>query len=517
MTEGNLPSRRRRFAVGAACPRASTLLLAACLLLEGMLAARPALGQAAAAPSWQPTQSGTPWRQARRRRAIAEPRVAQTPAQGAPGSEYPADTSDQYQGSYDYDGNYTTERGYDYAAEGEPPVENEEGGFGPEGDADFGPAGGPYCQEPSGHGCTCFDWHGFYVRADYLLWWGKGFAAPPLVTTSVAGTPREEAGVLGLPTTSVLFPQGNFADTIMHGGRVRLGYWVDPCDTAAVEGTYYALGKSTTHFNASDQDFPILARPFVNIETDAVGNEAELVAYPGLFSGEISVLGSSQLQGADVILRHALCRDCDWRVDCLVGWRYNRLDEALVVSDSKTVLSGQTGLTVGTMLSEWDRFSTRNTFNGVVFGFITERRWCRWWLETRTTLALGNSRAQVTIDGQQTAVVPLPGGGQQVVVTPAGLLAQSTNIGTYADDNFTVIPQLGVNLGWEITCGLWATVGYNFLYWCNVARPGDQIDTDVNLSQLSPGGLVGLARPAFTGITSDYWAQGLNVGLAYRF
>ncbi|MEX0676239.1 MAG: hypothetical protein WD063_04150 [Pirellulales bacterium] len=27
----------------------------------------------------------------------------------------------------------------------------------------------------------------------------------------------------------------------------------------------------------------------------------------------------------------------------------------------------------------------------------------------------------------------------------------------------------------------------------------------------------GLPRPAYTGIHTDYWAQGLNFGLAYRF
>jgi hypothetical protein len=201
----------------------------------------------------------------------------------------------------------------------------------------------------------------------------------------------------------------------------------------------------------------------------------------------------------------------------LIGWRYNRLDETLAVNDSREVLSGQTGLTVGTVLAEWDRFSTRNTFNGVEIGVITERRHCRWWFETRATLGLGNNRAVTTIGGQQTAVVPLPGGGEQVTVTPAGLLAQSTNIGTYSDDSFAIVPQLGVNVGWEITCGLWATMGYNFMYWSQVARPGDQIDTDVNLSQLSPGGLVGLPRPEFPDRLTDYWAQGLNVGLAYRY
>jgi len=372
------------------------------------------------------------------------------------------------------------------------------------------------CNSGCGWGHNC-GWHNLYVRADYLLWWGKGFGAPPLVTTSVDGTPRADAGVLGLPGTSVLSPSGNFADTALSGGRIRVGYWLDPCDTSAVEATYFGFGESNTNFAASSGQFPILARPFVNIEEDQVGNDAELVAYPNFFSGNIQVSGSSRLQGIDVIFRHAICRGCDWRVDWLAGWRYNRLDESLLISDDKEVLSSQTGLAVGTTLAEWDRFSTRNTFNGVQLGIIGEKRCCRWWMEGRGTLALGNNHASVNIDGQTTTTVPVPGGTTETVTTQSGLLAQSTNIGTYTNDDFAVVPQLGVNVGYEIVCGLWATVGYNFMYWSRVARPGDQIDTDVNLSQLGPDGLVGLPRPAYKDIISDYWAQGLNFGLAYRY
>jgi hypothetical protein len=512
------------------------------LLFVGCLCACVAVARPAPAQTPASSEGGgrTPWHRygnsangARPRSMASRMRQSAPAYQAAPETIAPGTAAPPYvdgsgpEGSYVQEP-YTTE--YPPGA-GPPPGEYVEGQpsyeFGDGGE--FVPAGPDrYADASCGedgcgtslytHGCPGFAWDRLYVRVDYLLWWGKGFWAPPLVTTSDPGTPRTEAGILGLPTTSVLFPAGaNLADTLVSGGRIRLGYWLDDCDTSAIEGSYFGFPKSTTHYNASDADFPILARPFVNVEDNAVGNDAELVAYPNFFSGNISVLGSSRLQGAEVFLRHALCRGCDWRVDALIGWRYNRLDDSLTISDTRTVLNGQTGLTVGTVLSEYDKFSTRNTFNGVEIGVITERVCCRWWFETRATLALGNNRSTVNIEGQTTATVPVPNQPDQVVVTPAGLLAQETNIGSYQNDEFAIVPQLGVTLGYEICCGLWATVGYNFMYWSRVARPGEQIDTDVNLSQLAPSGLVGLPRPSFPDAITDYWAQGLTAGIAYRF
>jgi hypothetical protein len=504
--------------------------LLAAVLLAGLLPANRAAAEApastapryenaAAAPLARGSAPRFRYRMASRDQATAET-IPAPQGEPAPMSDPAPEPAYSFEG---YDGAQVAPGDGGEFVDGPPPE-----GVYPEGPYEGGFEGGPPCagdnycphcgRSDSDFGfCHHFDFHRIYVRADYLLWWGKGFWAPPLVSSSVDGTPRTDAGVLGLPTTFVLFPNGNLADTLQSGGRVRLGYWFDPCDTVGVEGTYFAIGESSTHFNASDDDYPILARPFVNIGPNSAENDAELVAYPELFSGSISVNGQSRLQGADVILRHAICRGCDWRVDWLAGWRFNRLDETLVISDQKEVLSSETGLVVGTTLAEFDRFSTRNYFNGVQVGMITELRRCRWWVETRGIIALGGTHAIVNIDGQTTAVVPVPGGGSETFVTESGLLAQSTNIGRYTDDSFAVVPQLGVNLGFEITCGLWATVGYNFMYWSRVLRPGDQIDTDVNLTQLSPDGLQGLPRPEYPDIHTDYWAQGLNFGLAYRF
>ena len=102
-------------------------------------------------------------------------------------------------------------------------------------------------------------------------------------------------------------------------------------------------------------------------------------------------------------------------------------------------------------------------------------------------------------------------------MTPAGLLVQSTNSGLHSRDVFAVVPELGVTVGYQLTARLRATFGYTFLYWSQVARPGDQIDLDVNPSQLTSDGLVGAPRPQFQWIGSDMWVQGMNFGLDYRF
>jgi len=121
----------------------------------------------------------------------------------------------------------------------------------------------------------------------------------------------------------------------------------------------------------------------------------------------------------------------------------------------------------------------------------------------------------VTISG--TTVFTSPGGAP--VTQQGGLLALPTNIGTYSRDQFSVIPQIGFNVGRQLTNNFRVFVGYTFMYWSNVVRPGDQIDPVINPTQLptaaGPGTLVGPARPAFAFHESSLWAQGVNVGMGF--
>ena len=192
------------------------------------------------------------------------------------------------------------------------------------------------------------------------------------------------------------------------------------------------------------------------------------------------------------------------------------LDEELQVRDVKRALAGS-GLPEGTTLEELDAFRTRNYFNGVNLGVLAEARSGRLTTSATMKVALGRTSSRVAIDGEATATVPLPNGGVDVATTPAGLLAQETNIGDFEYDRFAVVPELGVEAAYDVTPCLQASVGYTFLYWSRVARPGDQIDTDLNLSQLAPGGLVGFPRPEQQNVDDDLWVQGLRFGLQYRF
>jgi hypothetical protein len=72
-------------------------------------------------------------------------------------------------------------------------------------------------------------------------------------------------------------------------------------------------------------------------------------------------------------------------------------------------------------------------------------------------------------------------------------------------------------LGYDITCRLKATAGYSVVYWSNLMRPGDQISTDVNTSQLLGRTGSGLGVPTYKAVPGDFWVQSFTVGLDYRF
>ena len=107
--------------------------------------------------------------------------------------------------------------------------------------------------------------------------------------------------------------------------------------------------------------------------------------------------------------------------------------------------------------------------------------------------------------------------GQPIQQYDDGMLVLATNRGETADSGFAAIPELGVNIGYMLTPRLKATVGYSFLYWSRVLRPADRIDMHLNPSLFQGGALDGYPAPEGKFVAADYWAQGLNFGLDYRY
>ncbi len=350
--------------------------------------------------------------------------------------------------------------------------------------------------------------YNWWFSSEYLLWWIKASPTPPLVTTSPVGTPRSLAGVL--PGAGVLL--GGDLDSSSHSGlRFTLGYWFDCDRTIGLEGSYFFLGERSVNFANASTGTPILARPFFNAVTGL--EDSELVAFPNVLAGGVQVTASSRLTGADLNLRTNLWRGCCWRIDWLTGFRYLSLDESLNIMENLMPLAGS-NFPAGSSIMVWDNFTTHNYFYGGQIGPDIEVRRGPWSLDFLAKVALGATHETSNINGATGFMIP----GQMPSLQPGGLLALPTNIGHSSHDRFAVVPEIGVKLSYQVTPHLRAFVGYSFLYWSDVVRPGNQIDRVVNPTQLpGAGGLVGPARPTTLFHPSDFWAQGINLGLELRF
>jgi hypothetical protein len=232
----------------------------------------------------------------------------------------------------------------------------------------------------------------------------------------------------------------------------------------------------------------------------------------------MDIVETSQFQSAGVQMKHLVfdragAFSC-MRLHFLAGYRHLRLDEDLQINSSTTVVGGVGIPLPGTVLSVQESFAAENNFHGGELGLLAECAYGQWSWELLGRAAVGNSQGIFAIDSSTTTTVPGPGAP---ATTAGGLLAQPTNIGIFSQDQFAIVPELGIKLRYSYCPGMRITVGYNLIYWSDVLRPGSHIDTTLNLSQAGGGALVGAARPEFNFTSDHFWAQGLSLGLDYRF
>jgi hypothetical protein len=359
-----------------------------------------------------------------------------------------------------------------------------------------------------------------WASADYLLWWIKKGPEPiPLVTTGSSAS----LGVLGSSDTSTL--QGisgiNYRD--FSGGRFEVGLWFDHDHTLGVEAGGFVLERRPETFFASSgaNGVPVLARPVVNANT---GKETvELVSAPGVAAGVVSVGSGSDLSGWDInALKNVYCSD-KLQVDLWLGFRMVSLDEDLDVLQGTNLLAGGTANLGGATLVQpgsvllIDHFGAQNDFYGGQLGARAEYQNGHVFARVAAKVALGTTVEELRVIGltKQTAA-----NGTETTV-PGGLLALSTNIGKTTRDEFAVVPELSINVGYDFHRLVRVFVGYTFLYWSEVIRPGDQIDRTVNPALVPTsqffGTAGGPARPARVFQSSEFWAQGINLGLELRY
>lgn len=380
-----------------------------------------------------------------------------------------------------------------------------------------------------------------WVDFDYLAWWLK--SAPtggPLLTTGPLpfNAPQEGSGILGKPGTELVVGDTPFNQGAYSGFRVSTG-WIHCSNAFGFDGSFFYLGQRTRDFsfNSDATGNPLLARPIIDARTNT--ETALLVSAPGAFGavqsagGHIDLASTSQLYGADANLIIPVERECNIdeydTIHChyfhlLAGGRYLNLREDLNISQLTTIQGtgigffGNLPVTAPNALGIVDDFHTLNEFFGGQVGAAVGFEWWRFTLNASGKVALGTMRETVRINGSSI----LDAVGQKPQVIQGGLFALDSNIGEHVRHTFAVVPEGTVNLSFEITSQIKLMVGYTFLYVSSVARPADQVDravnrTDLPTSQSYDPAVGGPHRPTFLWQGNDFWAQGVNFGLGFRF
>jgi len=350
----------------------------------------------------------------------------------------------------------------------------------------------------------------FWARSEFLAWWTKGFATPPLLTTG-PGTNPSEVGVLGAPGTSVLLGGKDLQGGFHPGVRIALGGWLNGPQTLGLEGSYLQLSRQTTYFNTSGASVPVLARPFFNSETGQ--QDSQIVSFPDQQSGSFSAESATSLQVVEILARKNLNLQPGFAVDLVAGYRYQQLEDHLGINDALTFSGTASAFPAGSIVQQSDRFDTRNVFQGGEVGMSSAIHGSWWNIGALLKVGVGQTNSRVTIIGSTTTAIP----GQATAQFLGGFLALPSNIGIHDSVRFSTVPELDITLGFDLSPQLRATIGYDLIYWDAVARPGDQIDLNIDPRQFPPPAITNAMRPAFVLHTSDYWAQGLNLGLDFRF
>lgn len=413
----------------------------------------------------------------------------------------------------------------------------------------------------------------WWIDGEYLLWFTRGQPInSPLLTTSAPS----DAGLPGAASTVVLVGNRNLGYNAINGLRLAAGFFGD-----ADRRFGFQLGGFLTERRANTQTFggasntagiPVLARPFIDSLTGAQSS----IVLSGPDFGPAGVVVGTNTQTLSIepsavwnlYRSEPGCRTA-WSVDFLAGYRFLQVKEELFVQ-TRTTLNGQANLPIfqfqtgpfgiitqigssvlipaqttfggvnviapEAVIDTRDSFRVTNRFNGASFGLRGEARYGMVTTSAFSKISIGNMHERLEIFGGGSFFDPSgrsgsaffnqpqfvqPVDGRTRGATFGGVLANNGNIGTFVQDRFSYIPEVGGTVGIALTRGLTGFIGVNLLYIPEIARPGDQISPVLNSAAIPFSPNFGAAGAPRTPVTlfdqTEFWLGGVSFGLSLRY
>jgi len=344
--------------------------------------------------------------------------------------------------------------------------------------------------------------------AEYLLWWCKPVCLKP--GTLSIGNPADAApGAAGQPGTQVVLGEHKFEFSGLSGMRATLGMWLSDDDSLGWESTGFLLEQG----RASESFRTINGGPSTYIPFTAPNGEDQALPFsvPGSVNGTSQGVGRSWLWGAETNLFTGITAERGRffiRADLLAGVRYLDLRDKVDLANRLELVNDPGTWAVGAA-----NFTTHNQFYGGQMGarFNFERG--NWSLLYAGKLALGETHQVREVTGS-----PLLASSGNNSLLPGPVLAEPSNVGRQVSSRITVIPEAQFKLRYRWSERLGISLGYSALYWNKVLCPGDQMDGRLNVTQLpGRGPETGARFPAPLFVQTDYFAQGFDLGIEFRY
>lgn len=359
-------------------------------------------------------------------------------------------------------------------------------------------------------GCDTALWYG---AVEGLAWWIKSYQTPPLVTVGPVGS----GATLTTPGVNIAYGLNSVDTNPRYGARLTLGRWLTPCWAVELSGFYVRPTTGIFDLSSAQVGNADLARPFFSLNRG--GEFSEIFARPGVAAGGIHIESKSQIFGAELNARRRWWENGANRIDLLAGIRYLYLEESLTLREESTALPGAPPAFAGVGGQLTDRITTKNQFYGAQVGALFTHAWGAWTVSLRGTVAFGVNREYTDINGGFTPVA-----GGLAPDRPGGMLALNTNMGQHRKDVFAYVPEVGLNVGYDVNPHMRVFAGYTVMYWSHAARPGNQIDPRIDENQFPlsiqrPGPGLPASAPGPLGRveSQSVWVQGVNVGVLFKW
>lgn len=351
----------------------------------------------------------------------------------------------------------------------------------------------------------------WWSQWELLLYFAERDSLPSLVTTSDPGTPDTDLGIMGLPTTQTMYG-GKPGSGFGVGGRLTVGRWLNDFRGVGVQGEFFMVDGDSYRFSAGNGD-AIITRPFHDVVEDAY--DAEIVNMPGLVNGYVNVNGSSRIYSAAPALRlnlncfyNTLNTSQQARLDVIGGYRFFQLRDSLEIYEQFEPDNGQ--FANGTFYEFSDNYRTSNNFHGGEIGLNWTRQFNRYYVDLLGSVAIGAVSQRVSGQGYSHAYVP-----DAIDETMAGGFYTSDPFAV-EDQDFAVLPQGRIKLGYCVSRNFRLFAGYDFLYLSSVVRPGAHIDRRIDPNAL----LTDAPDPNLSKRElpeEGFWLHGTTVGMLLKF